>query len=117
MANKPINGKQCTIAWYIDDNKLSHADPKVVDETLEMIEKYFGDIKVSRGNTHNFLGMEIEFMKDFKFLLNMKDQLEEAIKEFRDKVEGNVATLAQLHLFKVNEKSDKLQGRQKEIFH
>ena len=29
-ANKIINGSKCTIAWYVDDNKLSHKDPKVV---------------------------------------------------------------------------------------
>lgn len=24
VANKTINGKQCTIAFYVDDNKISH---------------------------------------------------------------------------------------------
>jgi len=24
VANKIINGKQCTIVWYVDDNKISH---------------------------------------------------------------------------------------------
>mmetsp|Transcript_7772 Transcript_7772/g.11115 ORF Transcript_7772/g.11115 Transcript_7772/m.11115 type:complete len:99 (+) Transcript_7772:341-637(+) len=26
MANKIINGSQCTIAWYVDENKLSLKD-------------------------------------------------------------------------------------------
>ena len=30
VANKMINGKQYTIVWYVDDNKISHVDPKVV---------------------------------------------------------------------------------------
>ena len=34
VANKIINGKQCTIVWYVDDNKISHADPEVVTEIM-----------------------------------------------------------------------------------
>ena len=30
VANKVIDGKQCTIAWYVDDNKISHVDASVV---------------------------------------------------------------------------------------
>ena len=30
VENKMINGKQCTIVWYVDDNKLSHVDPNIV---------------------------------------------------------------------------------------
>jgi hypothetical protein len=29
VANKVVDGKQCTIVWHVDDNKMSHADPKV----------------------------------------------------------------------------------------
>ena len=38
VANKIINGKQCTIVWYVDDNKLSHKDPNVVTEILEIMK-------------------------------------------------------------------------------
>jgi len=26
MANKTINGKQCTIIWHVDDLKISHVE-------------------------------------------------------------------------------------------
>jgi hypothetical protein len=29
IANKTINGSQCTIVWYVDDTKISHVDPAV----------------------------------------------------------------------------------------
>ena len=29
VANKIINGSQCTIAFYVDDNKIAHKDPAV----------------------------------------------------------------------------------------
>ena len=34
VANKMVNGKQCTIAWHVDDNKILHADKNVVMEII-----------------------------------------------------------------------------------
>ncbi len=51
VANKMDNGKQCTISWYVDDNKISHdADPKVVEGIIEKIESKFGKMTVTQGN-------------------------------------------------------------------
>ena len=44
VANKIINGKQCTIVWYVDDNKVSHEDPSVVDEVIELMKKHSGNL-------------------------------------------------------------------------
>ena len=38
MANCMIEGKQCTIAWYVDDTKISHVDPKVVTRIFQELE-------------------------------------------------------------------------------
>ena len=35
VANAMINGKQCTIVWYVDDNKISHVDPNVVTDIIK----------------------------------------------------------------------------------
>ena len=35
VANKTINGTQCTIAFYVDDNKISHKDPAVVKKVIK----------------------------------------------------------------------------------
>ena len=43
MANKMINGKQCTIVWYVDDNKISHVDKNVVTDILEKLKGHFGN--------------------------------------------------------------------------
>ena len=42
VANATINDKQCTIAWYVDDNKISHEDPAIVESIMALIEKLFG---------------------------------------------------------------------------
>ena len=70
MANKLINGKQCTIVFSVDDNKVSHKDPTVVTQVLDQISKYFGDLTITRGIKHNFLGMNIE-IKDKKVYIDM----------------------------------------------
>ena len=49
VANKMVNGKQCTIAWHVDDNKISHVDRKVVSQVIKDIEKKFGEMTVTRG--------------------------------------------------------------------
>ena len=38
VANAEIEGSQCTVCWYVDDNKISHINPKVVDQVIEKIE-------------------------------------------------------------------------------
>ena len=42
VANKMVNGKQCTITWYVDDLKVSHVDPKVVDDMVNKLNDKFG---------------------------------------------------------------------------
>ena len=38
VANAIIEGKQCTIMWYVDDNKISHMNPAVVTRLLGEIK-------------------------------------------------------------------------------
>jgi hypothetical protein len=49
VANKTIDGKQCTIAWYVDNNKISHVDEQVVTGVIERIKERFGKMAVTRG--------------------------------------------------------------------
>ena len=35
VVNKKINGKQCKILWHVDDLKILHIDPNVVDGMLK----------------------------------------------------------------------------------
>jgi hypothetical protein len=47
VANKTIDGQQCTIAWYVDKTKILHDDNKVVTNVIERIEKKFGKMSVT----------------------------------------------------------------------
>ena len=42
IANKNINGTQCTIAWNVDDLKLSHRCSAVLDEIIASIRAEYG---------------------------------------------------------------------------
>jgi Reverse transcriptase (RNA-dependent DNA polymerase) len=75
VANKTINGAQCTILWYVDDNKISHIDPQVVTEVVEKIEERFGKMTVTRGRKHVFLGMKFIFNRDETVSVSMKSYL------------------------------------------
>ena len=55
VANAIIEGKQCTICWYVDDSKISHVNPKVVDWVIMKLEERFGKMKVKRGKLHTFV--------------------------------------------------------------
>jgi hypothetical protein len=62
--NKDINGSQCTILWHVDDLKISHADPEVVTEMIDLLEKEFGKkapLTKTRGKVHEYLVMTIDF--------------------------------------------------------
>ena len=55
VANSITEKKQCTIVWYVDDNKVSHVDEKVVNTVIKKIESKFGKMKKIHGTNHEFL--------------------------------------------------------------
>ena len=54
VANKMMNGKQCTIVWYLDDKNWSYVNPNVVTYILELIKEHFGELFIIRVDEHNF---------------------------------------------------------------
>ena len=52
VSNKTINGKQCTLVWYVDNNKASHVNLKVIDNILEIIRKNWINNNNKRKETH-----------------------------------------------------------------
>jgi len=95
VANKTINNKQCTIVWYVDDNKISHIDHRVLTQIVGVIKQHFGKMMVMRGREHTFLGMEIVFNDDGTMKIGMKSYIEDAIKCSGENVTKKVTTPAQ----------------------
>lgn len=47
--------------WYVEDNKISCVEPKVVTKIIARVEERFGKMTVTWGKKHVFLGMNICF--------------------------------------------------------
>ena len=62
ISNSTIKDKQWTISWYVEDNKVSHIDEEVNTKLIETTVENFGNLTVSRGVKHKFLGIDIEFL-------------------------------------------------------
>ena len=117
VANKVINGSQCTIVWYVDDNKVSHVDPKVVDEILKIMEKKFGKLTVTRGSKHTYLGMNINLRNDNRFEVDMRDQLEETIQLFGEEIVPIITSPAAKHLMLVPDDDEEISESKQKKFH
>jgi hypothetical protein len=85
------------------------------------MKTHFGDLTVTRGKKHRFLGMNIEINKDKNIEIEMKDQLLEAISMFEEaegsEVTEEVTSPARHHLRNVNLESAQLSSKKKESFH
>jgi hypothetical protein len=81
VANATIDGSQCTIGWFVDDTKISHVNPTVVTNIINILESRFGKMKVTRGHHHKFLGMDITYLGDGTATIHMPSYISEAIEE------------------------------------
>jgi hypothetical protein len=117
VANLDINGKQCTIVWYVDDNKISHVDKNVVSMIIKKIEDRFGKMTVTRGKSHKFLGMNISYETDGTAKIDMSRYTKECIEEFTEKVDKISSTPASKDLFEIKENSPKLDKIRSKNFH
>ena len=63
----------------VDDTKMSHMNPLVVDKVLEMLESNVGKLKIARGKHDEFLGMKITCQDDGCFLTNMRPYLQKTV--------------------------------------
>jgi hypothetical protein len=117
VANCMIEGKQCTIAWYVDDTKILHVDPNVVTRVIQERKKRYDKMTVTRGREHVFLGMHIRYTEENTAVITMKDFLEEAITEPGLDISSHASTTATRTLFEVDEACELLGKEESEAFH
>jgi hypothetical protein len=121
VANKNIDGKQCTVLWHVDDLKISHVDPNVVSKVIAALEGEFGKeapLTVTRGKVHEYLGMTIDFSDPGKVKFTMIDYIQRLLDEAPADMDGISPTPASLHLFTINETNPvKLDEATSQTFH
>jgi hypothetical protein len=117
IANATIEGTQCTIAWYVDDTKISHVNPDVVTHIITTLETKFGKMTVTRGHTHTFLGMNITYNPNGTASIHMLSYISEAITQSGLTMSDKPATPCTNSLFYVDPKSPELSVDEAKVFH
>ena len=60
------NGIQCTVGWFVDDNKTFHVDDIFNITIMDIIEKKFEKLAGITCKKHTFWGMDIELLVNRK---------------------------------------------------
>jgi hypothetical protein len=103
-----INGSQSTIAWYVDDMKISHIDPKVVTQMIDKLASHFGKMTVTCGREHSFLGMNIVYTNERTAEKKMESYLQKAVDDFHGDMKNEAISPHKKNLFEVDANSDSL---------
>ena len=90
VANKTVKGKQMTVCFHVDDCKLSHESPQVIDETISWLKDVYesifedgsGAMKVHQGKVHKYLGMTLDFSKQGQCILTMLQYLDGVVQAY-----------------------------------
>jgi hypothetical protein len=120
VANKEVNGRQCTVVWHVDDLKVSHVETEAVDTVLGLIDAEFGKeapLTVTRGKVHDYLGMTLDFSDDGKVKILMLDYIDGMLESLDADMDGTSGTPAASHLFTVNADGQKLDAAKAELYH
>jgi hypothetical protein len=105
VANKIIDGHQCTILWHVNDLKISHVKPSVISDTLSQLEKAYGQevpLIITRGKHHEYLGMHLDFSRKGKVAVEMKKFVTDLISQVPADMSGLANTSELSHLLQVN---------------
>ena len=116
VVNKTIDGSQMTVVWHVDDIKISHVDALEVGKFIQQMEETFGKdtpLSVSRGKTHEYLGMSLDFHSKGEVRINMEYYIDMMLRDAPQEMDGTSNTPAVAHLFKTNPDNPKLLGEEK----
>ena len=120
VVNKMVNGKQLTMAWHVDNRKVSHEEERVLDELIAMMEEEFGQeapLSVSCSPVQEYLGMTLDFSKRGRVVVKMSNYVKSMLNDAPASMDGKAATPAGAHLFKINMEDLKLLSKEKkELF-
>jgi hypothetical protein len=121
VANKTINGNQCTILWHVDVLKMSHIEADVLEDIMKKFDAKYGSdeapLTVMRGKIHDYLGMMLDYSVPSKVTFTMHDYIENLLDEAPVDMEGTAATPAANSLFTVNDDAKKLDGAKSDQYH
>ncbi len=85
-----------TICFHVDDCKLSHKSPKVNDRMIRWLKREYksifedgsGEMSVSRGKIHTYLGMTLDYTLQGRVVITMFEYINEIVSAY-DKADPN----------------------------
>jgi len=120
VANKMIDGKQCTILWHVDDLKISHVSNAVVEDILARLNDKYGreqPLSVTRGHVHDYLGMTLDYSTPGQVQFTMTDYIDNLLEDAAQDMQGTSTSPAASYLFDVDPTATKLDRLTAEYFH
>ena len=102
VANKDVDGQQCTITWHVDDLKISHIEEQVVRSIIQQIQENFGqhsELSMHIGKRHDYLGMILDFNTPGTLEINMSDSIQVILQDTPANLRGKSMVPAAKHLF------------------
>jgi hypothetical protein len=94
---------------------ISHVLKSVVEDIVKKIEEHYGKMTITRGDKHNYIGMDIEFMGKGEVQILMKDYIVEALEMFPEDCTGHVTTPAANLLFTVDPTATRLSEERRTL--
>ena len=71
-----------TICWHVDDLKMSHRSPQVAAGKIEWLRGIYGNLQISGGKKHEYLGMDIDYTTEGKVTFSIEKYTRNVIAEF-----------------------------------
>jgi hypothetical protein len=117
-----------TICWHVDGLKASHVMTKVMDSIIKYLRQEYesifedgtGEMVVSQGKIHKYLGMTIDYTFHGQVRISMLEYVEEILKALaieEPKGAGTKSSAAPENLFVVNEDCIKVTPEKAVQFH
>ena len=81
VANKQINGKQCTIVWHVDYLKISHVSKDVAEDIIVRLNKKFGKespLTTNRGKILEYLGLTMDYSEKGRVRISMYEYVKKS---------------------------------------
>ena len=120
VANKEIEGQQCTITWHVDDLKISHVGEDVGRSIIQKIQDTFGqhsELSMHIGKRHDYLGMVLDFTVPGTLEIDMSNYIQVILQDTPANLRGTSMVPAAKHLFTTHPDAPKLSPEEQEIFH
>ena len=121
--------KRLTVTVYVDDLMIMSNNVRTIDWLLTELTRKYEQLKITRGTTHNYLGMVFDISQPPLIMINQQGMIEDIISSTRTNVmsatntDSNIRskvppkTPAPTYLFDINVDSDLLPESLKIIFH